>query len=150
MTLREAVEALAAKWERDAEYFAEVARRSTIERARDAAARLRNDHKDRAAALRALLASPEATTGAAARGPCYYVFAAALDHRNVLACDECHRVPSCPSCPETKWTEERGFHYVPRAPALAPSIASLLGPHCTEGDEETLAHTTKACREIDR
>jgi hypothetical protein len=36
------------------------------------------------------------------------------------------------------------------APALAPSIASLLGPHCTEGDEETLAHTTKACREIDR
>jgi hypothetical protein len=146
MTLREKVEALATEWEAlgnapvrfayHEQHAADSAEADTYERC--------------SAALRALLASPEATTGAAARGPCYYVFAAALDHRNVLACDECHRVPSCPSCPETKWTEERGFHYVPRAPALAPSIASLLGPHCTEGDEETLAHTTKACREIDR
>jgi hypothetical protein len=36
------------------------------------------------------------------------------------------------------------------APALAPSIATRLGPHCTEGDEETLAHTTNACKEIER
>jgi hypothetical protein len=143
MTLREKVEALATEWEAlgnapvrfayHEQHAADSAEADTYERC--------------SAALRALLASPEATTGAAARGPCYYVFAAALDHRNVLACDECHRVPSCPSCPETKWTEERGFHYVPRAPALAPSIATRLGPHCTEGDEETLKAVNGALKE---
>jgi hypothetical protein len=62
------------------------------------------------------------------RIPCYFVFAAALEHRRVLACDECHRTPSCPACPETKWTPERGFHYVPRAPAPSAAPARETPP----------------------
>jgi hypothetical protein len=128
--------------------------------------------------LRALLASPEATTGEWDCGPCR--------HQHNGECDLDLDVPEA-GCSEFVARSTRGPWRVNRStygqclasrsipggaefcilkpghagdhqaevraepsPALAPSIASLLGPHCTEGDEETLAHTTKACREIDR
>jgi hypothetical protein len=111
MTLREQGEALARNWET-----------MTVIRADDHAVLVRC-----AAALRALLASPEATDpdervkrgfriGIAAAARHVAGFETGGGWHNVLA------------------AEIRDL----AAPALAPSIATRLGPHCTEGDEETL------------
>jgi hypothetical protein len=139
-----------------------------------------------AAALRALLASPEATTGTDDS-------LTALDKRicsfgariNLGDGGELHlhgepshtwmiparwevrwrrgyegvasdwREVSAESLPEAldaaeSWEDDNDAAEPQPAPALSPSIATRLGPHCTEGDEEISNAAVNACKEIER
>jgi hypothetical protein len=137
------------------------------------------------AALRALLASPEATTGeddlsALDKRICAFGARIGLGNAGVLALhgepshtwmiparwsvrwrrdyggvpsDE--RLAEAESLPEAlamaeAWEDNNDAAGPQPSPALAPSIATRLGPHCTEGDEEIRAHATNACKEIER
>jgi hypothetical protein len=55
-----------------------------------------------------------------------------------------------PGWDENPWVWRIGFRRVAPAPALAPSIATRLGPHCTEGAEETLKAVDGALKENTR
>jgi hypothetical protein len=170
-TLREKVEALARNWET-----------MTVIWPEDHCVLVRC-----ASDLRALLASPEATTGEAERmrrgllaveahhtsmnraslrpltnSTTLRIVKAALmgcGHLFGDACGKCQ--PSVPCCARHPDAPVRRFGPLWRCSecgedasllraALAPSIATRLGPHCTEGDEEIRAHATNACKEIER
>jgi hypothetical protein len=157
MTLREKVEALATEWEAlgnapvrfayHEQHAADSAEADTYERC--------------SAALRALLASPEATTPVLGFADALRIARGCTDYGGGYRGDDeefaiyQHGIQTVIN--SLTAAAERGLAdtqvlalHAMGAPALAPSIATRLGPHCTEGDEETLAHTTNACKEIER
>jgi hypothetical protein len=141
-TLREKVEAIAKEWE------AEAARRdrAAMRFKRDMRVSLQTGasfERNHAAALRALLASPEATDPDARvkKGFRIGINAAAKAIDSALDDPDLLNDPAAVIAPGD---------LVERVLALAPSIATRLGPHCTEGDEETLKAVNGALKENTR